>query len=120
MFDVFGRRGGNRIIITWSVLSGIDLSRTISLEISASTARVDKALDDIRRQCPGAKVNIKIMPYEAYAFVSAKGRSGLSLLFINRAFCVETSEGAASPGLYSAPEFDSSTDCRPKAAPYLW
>jgi len=30
------------------------------------------------------------------------------------------SEGAASLGLCSAPEFHSSTDCRPKVASYLW
>jgi len=30
------------------------------------------------------------------------------------------SEGAASHGLYSAPEFHSSTGYRPKVASYLW
>lgn len=50
-----GDEGVTGLLSLGAVLSGIDLSRTISLEISASTARVDKALDDIRRQCPGVK-----------------------------------------------------------------
>jgi len=37
------------------IMVGVDLKKTISLEIAASIKRVDRALEDIKRQCPGVE-----------------------------------------------------------------
>ncbi len=36
-----------------ALMSGIDLANSIRLEIGASQARVDRALQDLRSECPG-------------------------------------------------------------------
>ena len=38
-----------------ALMGGIDLSFTISFEISASQRRVDRALEDLKLECPGVK-----------------------------------------------------------------
>lgn len=50
-----GEDGVEAMIALGALMGGIDLNSEISLEISASQRRVDRALEDLKRDCPGVK-----------------------------------------------------------------
>jgi len=50
-----GAEGVSEMFELAGLMSGVDLKKTISLEIAASTKRVDRALADLKRLCPGVR-----------------------------------------------------------------
>jgi len=50
-----GAEGVSEMFDLAGIMVGVDLKKTISLEIAASIKRVDRALEDIKRQCPGVE-----------------------------------------------------------------
>lgn len=50
-----GEDGIEAMLALGALMGGIDLSSTISFEISASQRRVDRALEDLKLECPGVK-----------------------------------------------------------------
>ena len=50
-----GEDGIEAMLALGALMGGIDLNSTISFEISASQRRVDRALEDLKLECPGVK-----------------------------------------------------------------